>query len=81
MSDDLKQLTEAVQTLVDRHELHSEQHDDHHRFIQAQIEKAEAKAELWKTVKTKVVTTGIMSAILFLCYASWHEFLAKVNGS
>ncbi len=81
MSEDLKKLTEAVQSLVDRHDVHTEQHADHHRFIQAQIEKAEAKAEFWKTIKTRVVATGILGALVFVCHSVWQEFLSKVNGS
>jgi len=63
-TDVLTELIEKVAILTDRIEsVPHDQHDEHHRFVEAYIETRREREVFWRDVREKLITKGIFGTI------------------
>ena len=66
--EEIAELHSMVKTIVRDDKLH----DEHHEWIETQLEISKDKAAFWKSVSEKIATAGIWSAILLVCGVLWY---------
>lgn len=75
-SDVLMEL-ETLSDLI--HYMGSEEHQKHHRWLEAEIKKKEEWAELWKAAREKVVTGSIGAFFVGLGLIVWYAFTQFIS--
>ena len=62
--DEMADLIEKVAILTDRVEsVPHEQHDEHHRFVDAYIKSKRQREDFWRDVREKLITKGIFGTV------------------
>jgi hypothetical protein len=87
MSDELREIKKMLGDLTSMHSDHrdewssfTEAHSKHHEYIEEEIERKKAQKEFWMAIKQKVVTAGVIGAVVFAGHAIWQALVDKVHG-